>query len=410
MTVKLRKSGFLHHSRRIKLEGTDIARLMDKCRKNDIHIRNLRWKGPLEVTFEMREKDLHKLKKAAGHSYRISYLDERGIIPVLKSIKVNIATIAGAFLLGALIFYQSMFIAEIKIDGYSSISETDIRQTLNEAGIYDGARKRGSYEDVKKLMYERFDKITWISIYENGRLLEVDIAEADDFENKKSSSKKPVNIVADRAGIIERVLPLNGNAKVQKGDYVNEGDVLISGRYKYQSTDYSRGDGYFYMYSHAEGKVLARVPGHLTYYLEKNERIKKPTGRFVAGIYLRIGDFEFDTLRSLNDYKVSVRKTKKIIDIAKPLPFALSFVRVNEVTLIEKPQDAKKVRRVIEAALRRYERENLKGEERILQSNIDLSEGVNTIRADVFTESLEEIGKEQIIKTKKRKDNINLTQ
>lgn len=204
-------------------------------------------------------------------------------------------TVIGAFLLGALIFYQSLFIAEITIGGYSSISETELRQTLTEAGVYEGARKKGIYEDAKALLYEKYDKITWISIYERGRRLEVDIAEAGEFLEENIPDKRPVNIVAAKSGMIETILPLKGSAKVQKGDYVNEGDILISGRYKYQSSDYSKGDDFFTMYSHADGQVTARVPEYMTYYFEKNRRIKEPTGRFFVGIYLKFGDLEVDT-------------------------------------------------------------------------------------------------------------------
>ena len=53
--------------------------------------------------------------------------------------------------------------------------------------------------------------------------------------------------------MVEKIIPLKGNAAVEKGDYVNKGDVLISGTYSYQSTNYQRGDDIYNMYSHAEG-------------------------------------------------------------------------------------------------------------------------------------------------------------
>lgn len=406
----MKRFGFLRHYRRIRVEGINLVALINKCIKNDITMRNLRWHGPVTITFEIQDADYSMLKKAAGHSYKMTVLCERGAVPVFQTMKAGKVTVIGAFLLGALIFYQSLFIAEITIGGYSSISETELRQTLTEAGVYEGARKKGIYEDAKALLYEKYDKITWISIYERGRRLEVDIAEAGEFLEENIPDKKPVNIVAAKSGMIETILPLKGSAKVQKGDYVNEGDILISGRYKYQSSDYSKGDDFFTMYSHADGQVTARVPEYMTYYFEKNRRIKEPTGRFFVGIYLKFGDIEVDTASGRGDYETSVMTRSNLINIVKPLPFTLGFIKVEEVNLKERAENPEKIKKTVEAAVRQYEREELGRGERILSKNIDYSESASLIRADVLTEVLMDIGAEKEIKVRKTKSKDNLTQ
>lgn len=408
--MRLKRFGFLRHYRRIRVEGINLVALINKCIKNDITMRNLRWHGPVTITFEIQDTDYSMLKKAAGHSYKMTVLCERGAVPVFQTMKTGKVTVIGAFLLGALIFYQSLFIAEITIGGYSSISETELRQTLTEAGVYEGARKKGIYEDAKALLYEKYDKITWISIYERGRRLEVDIAESGEFLEENIPDKRPVNIVAAKSGMIETILPLKGSAKVQKGDYVNEGDILISGRYKYQSSDYSKGDNFFTMYSHADGQVTARVPEYMTYYFEKNRRIKEPTGRFFVGIYLKFGDIEVDTASGRGDYEASVMTRSNLINVVKPLPFTLGVIKVEEVNLKERAENPEKIKKTVEAAVRQYEREELGGGERILSQNIDYSESVSLIRADVLTEVLMDIGAEKEIKVRKTKSKDNLTQ
>ena len=108
------------------------------------------------------------------------------------------------------------------------------------------------------------------------------------MENKEEALDVPVDIVASQAGMVQKILPLQGNAKVQKGDYVNKGDLLISGRYKYHSTDYSRGDKEFTQYQHAHGKVMAKVPCHLEYYFEKTRRQRIETGSYFTGIAVHL--------------------------------------------------------------------------------------------------------------------------
>ena len=129
---------------------------------------------------------------------------------------------------------------------------------------------------------------------------------------------------------------LQGNAKVQKGDYVSKGDLLISGRYKYHSTDYSRGDKEFTQYQHAHGKVMAKVPCHLEYYFEKTRRQKIETGSYFTGIAIHLGNFDFDSTKGWGGYEASVRTEHKLLDFVHLLPFSAHLVTVKEVTLSEK--------------------------------------------------------------------------
>lgn len=404
--MKSGKFGFLRHYRKIKVEGTNLSSLINKCIQNDIDLRNLIWKNQIESRVEIKGEDFERFTKLAGHSSKISVLKEGGAVPLFGSIKANILTIAGAFLLGALIFYQSLFVAEIRIDGYRSIDEASIRQTLAEAGLYEGVKKKEDYTDVKAALYKNYDNITWVSIFEKGRLIEVSVAEAQNAEDSGRIDTEPASIVAERSGMIEKVIPLKGNARVQQGDYVNKGDVLISGRYKYQSTDYSKGDGFFYMYSHAEGKAFAKVPEYITYYLEKNRRVLIPTGNFIPGIYIRVGDVEVDTAEAMCRYEVSERKDKKLISLIRPLPFEIRLVKINEVLIEETHREIGKIRKTLDAAVRQYAKDNLEKDEKVLSMSVDYSESENLIKADVMLELFMDIGEEKKIKKIEKSETI----
>ena len=396
--MKSGRFGFLKHYRKIRIEGTNLTGLVNKCIKNDIELRCLNWKNHIESDVEIKGEDFDRLRKLAGHSNKISVLKEGGAVPLFGSIRANILTIAGAFLIGALIFYQSLFVAEIRIDGYRSIDEASIRQTLADAGLYEGVRKKEDYGDAKAALYDAYDKITWVSIFEKGRLIKVTVAEAENLDDKVEIRTDPVNIVAERSGMIEKVIPLRGNASVQKGDYVNKGDVLISGRYKYQSSDYSKGDDFFYLYSHAEGQAYAKVPEHITYYFEKNVRKLNSTGRFIPGIYARIGDIEIDTAEFMNRYEVSERKEITLAEAARLLPFEIRLVKVDETSIEEEHISLARIRKTVDAAVRQYAKDNLEKGEEILNMSVDYSENEGLIKADVMLELLKDIGVEKKIK------------
>lgn len=397
----MKKYGFLRHRRKIKIEGINLPNIINKCIKDNIMLKELQYRDQLESTAEVKDEDFEKLKKLAGHSYRMTTIGEKGIVPFAKSMKHNVITIIGAFLLGALIFYQSLFVAEIRVDGYISLTETEIRKTLEDAGLYEGVRKPEEYNSIKAALYEKHSAITWVSIYEDGRLIKVNVAEAGKAKAPGPVDKTPVDIVAARSGIIEKVLPLQGNAMVQKGDYVNKGDVLISGAFEYQSSDYSRGDEIFTMYSHAKGQTLAKVPRKVDFYMQKAQRIRKLTGKMVPGIYIKIGDIKIDTVRPFYKYVSSVRNEKVLLSIVKPLPFEFSLITVAEAEFERKNVDKEKRQKVTEAAIRQYKRDDLKEGEEIVAYEIDYTETENLIKASVFMEVLEDIGEEKEIKVKK---------
>ena len=84
----------------------------------------------------------------------------------------------------------------------------------------------------------------------------------------------------------------------------------------------------------------------------------------------------------------------------KPLPVKISLIKIQEVEIKERHRDMNKVKEVVEAAVRQYQKDNLKEGEEILAQNIDYSESQGVIKADVLLEVLEEIGAEKIIKVK----------
>lgn len=402
--MRSRKYGFFRHYRKIKIEGTGLAGFVNKCMKNGIFLRNIRWKDPVESSVEVSGDDFDAFRKTAGHSYKLTVTGEGGAIPFLRSLRSRISAIAGAFVLGAFIFYQSLFVAEIRIDGYRSISEEQLRHVMSEAGLFEGARRQNNYNAVKSALYSEFDNIAWVGIHEAGKMVEVEISESSDEREAEPADETPVDIVAARSGVIERILPLQGEALVKNGDYVNKGDVLISGTLEYQSTDYSRGDGFFYRYSHASGEALAKTPRRLTYYIEKNVRVKEPTGRHIPGIYVKIGDFEVDTASWFSRFAASERREKMLIDAVRPLPVRIGVTRVDEVTIKESHRDMNRLSDMVDAAVRQYARENFGSDSAIADHQIDYTESAGVIRADVLLEVLEDIGKEKVIKIKENEE------
>ena len=72
--MKSGRFGFLKHYRKIRIEGTNLTGLVNKCIKNDIELRCLNWKNHIESDVEIKGEDFDRLRKLAGHSNKISVL------------------------------------------------------------------------------------------------------------------------------------------------------------------------------------------------------------------------------------------------------------------------------------------------------------------------------------------------
>ena len=140
------------------------------------------------------------------------------------------------------------------------------------------------------------------------------------------------------------------------------------------------------MYSHAEGKVMARVPEHFTYYFEKKKRAREYTGNYFFGIKFKVGDLCLDTVSGRGGYEVSETESKEIFNISKVFPASLEIVKIREVKLKEETVSRDDIQKVVDASLRQYQKDNMDEGESILESSIEYGETAGLIKASVFAE------------------------
>ncbi len=392
-------SSFTEHYKKIKIEGFQIDRLLDKCMKNRIQLRQVQFVNDLEVTLLVGTGDFKKLKKLAKSSYKVTVLEERGYKYAIQRLWRKKITIAGILMVLAFLYYQSLFIVEIQIDGYEKIDEPHLRQTLAEAGLYEGCRKDIDLNKVKIRLYEKYDEISWAGITFHGNLAQVSIAEGEKPVKTKVEKKKPCSIVADKAGYIDKIVPIEGLRAVKDGDYVKKGDVLITGIVPLRNVAYgTESEGETETYVHAEGTVQAKIPERLVFYGERYRRIKTKTGNKIWGLSLN----SHNSAKAMNHYEASVVKTKNLIDIVRPFRLKLDATWVEEVVLSQAEVKDDALKKTINAQVRRHVKEHLPENTQILNKSLNFSREKNIVTIGVTLETLQQIGIEEEIVVDKR--------
>lgn len=397
--MKWNNSSFSEHYRKIRIEGFGLDKLLNKCIKDRIRIRGVAFINELELTLSISSRDLKKLKKLAKNTYRITVLGDGGYGYHIKRLGKKKITILGVLLFAALLFYQSLFIVEIRVNGYEAIGERDLRESLAEAGLYEGCRKDIDINEVKIHLYEEYDTISWVGIHFDGNLAEVSIAEGAKPVTPKVEEKTPCDIVADKAGYISRVIPTEGVRAVKDGEYVKKGDVLITGIVPLNNVAYGTdSEDETETYVHAAGTVEAKIPERIHFFAERYERRKEKTGKRIWGFSVN----DYNLAKKRNHYEVSTVKTKNLLNIVKPFRLKIDMVCVEEVHVKEREVKNTELKKAVNAKIRQYAKENLPQKAQILNKSLNFSREKNIINIGVTLETLQTIGVEEEIAVDKR--------
>ena len=192
------------------------------------------------------------------------------------------AAVIGTILAAAIVLVQSLFISEIRIDGYRAIPEEELRRCLEEAGVSPGVfRPSVDWQKAEDALENTFPQLSWVQLVYDGRVIYLNISEDTSKILSKDADKNPdiftpaqkreegcVSIYADCSGYIESVNTLWGLAKVEPGDFVKKGQELISGVVTMEPTTFEEGWPTEY-YVRARGEIIALVPYHEVFSQER---------------------------------------------------------------------------------------------------------------------------------------------
>lgn len=362
-----------------------------------VYVRNVRRENSGKLKLEVSIRDLPELEQIAGNRFDLRISGHRGYLYRIRRLFLRKSLIAGIFVFLAFVFYQSLFISELTVDGYESIGEQELRKTMREAGLYEGCRKNVDTDRVKLHLYDEYDNISWVGISFDGNLAYVTIAEGEyqySKEDSDTAANKPCNIVAAKEGYIEKVLPLEGTQAVEEGSFVKPGDVIISGEIPLESTAYGtedeKKDKY---YVHAAGSVTAKIPVHFDLYRMAYDHSLEATGRRFVTVAVNGREF----MQGIRKFECASAKYIKLVDIVRPFPVRIQLVYVEEVREKRVKIAENDVREDVLNELHRYVEENLPEDTQILNKSLNFTQEKNIISIGVTLETLQQIGIEEEI-------------
>lgn len=215
---------------RILVTGGFCERFLNLCAYHQINLWNL---CPVEEGYEasLSLAGFRKIKPLVRKCrVRIRILKKNGL-PFFfyryRKRKPLFLALSGSL---ALLFFLSLFIWDIKIDGNLSVSDEKIMDYLKEEGIRQGIWKREvDYKLLAANLRQFFPELTWVSVKLQGTRLLISLKENQDMETQVPEAESPCNLISEAEGTVTRIITRAGTPMVTAGTQVKKGDLLVSG-------------------------------------------------------------------------------------------------------------------------------------------------------------------------------------
>jgi similar to stage IV sporulation protein len=255
----------------------------------------------------------------------ISSIKEYGIWSIFKRYRKRYGLFIGTLLGIVFAVYSSFLVWDVRIEGNSRLSDGEVIDILKACGFGEGVTHRGYDTDVlenRVLIYS--PDISWITVNIIGTVAEVEIRETEPRIQEEDMSA--ANLVAERAGVIEYFEDTRGNAAVEVGEAVSEGQLLVGGIYG------SEEEGF--RYTVAKGKVYASTEREFSVDVPLQYEKKCYTGRSKTEKYLIFFEKEVKIYRNSGNLYATC-DTIEVVEYfhsfgGEELPFGIRTVRYLE--------------------------------------------------------------------------------
>ena len=272
-----------------RMEGLSLERLMNLAREENIILHNLSRHGAKAVEGECGEADYAKLSELAEkRGWKLIRLRPKRLSALFGWLKRRMAAAIGFVLCIALAITAMQFVWSIDIMDAGQY-ESEIRLYLKERDIHAGLMKKDvSLEHLVSDLEWRMPKVAWVQAYYRGASLVIRCVLGVPPPGVETQGG-PGDIVAQRDGILVKLLPLAGTPLCKEGEIVKKGQVLIAG--------WERGSGETKIPVKARGVALARGWVGAKVRVPLDEVQSEPTGRsatsqVVETPYFQVGQIE----------------------------------------------------------------------------------------------------------------------
>lgn len=214
----------------VKAHGNGTERLINQLIRQGIHVWNVRKIEVDTLEFYLRLSDVKRLRRVIRKSdCKVTFKLGKGAPFLWKRVWKNSGFLIGLFAFLICIFVLSNMVWGIEIHNAKPATEHAIRKELDAMGVQKGKFQFfiDDVDQIQRKLSDRIEALTWVGVELKGTTFHLQVVEKKQPKEIKATS--PQHLVATKKAIIKEMFVEKGVSKVKINDYVQKGDLLVSG-------------------------------------------------------------------------------------------------------------------------------------------------------------------------------------
>lgn len=320
----------------IAVKGSMPEKFLQLCVDHKIPVWNVRKVDPKTCEGNIRLRDIGEMRKLRRDTgYKIVFSHKKGLPFILGRFLGRKEWVASALLSAFLILVLSNILWKVEISGVPVDIEKKIVKELDNYGIHPGTWtfSMESPSEIQQNLLRDIPELLWVGVEKMGTTFRLEGVEK--IVVKKEPVTGPRNLVANKKGIIKKMYVSKGRPLVYINDFVEPGDVLVSGNLL-ENTDNNKDEkkkGKKPVLVSAEGEVIAKTWYEVDVTVPLKGSKEELTGQQERKYYLQLADFRLPVWHfgSPDFKKMQVDNDKKPLYFLKwKLPVSLVESVLNE--------------------------------------------------------------------------------
>lgn len=346
----------------LSISGNHPHRLLQLCQGKDIIVWGITYKSEIEIEIAVYATDLKRINELVTKLHlRKRIIAQKGFSFYLINLWHKKERILALICSVLVLFYLSHLVWEVKITGVPTYLEHEIEEVLDEMGIGQGSfhvKQSPPVEQIETNLMHAIPELLYISVKKNGTIYTIEAIEKR--EEKHPLKTAPTNIIAKKSGTIKKMLITEGETVVHIDDFVQKGDLLVSGKLEQlDDTDPSpfdeeEKDNSTYVTS--EGKIFANTWYEVDVSSNLSTTFERLSGKSYREYYILAGKvglpllFRPDITYDENEV-IDERSTISIFRQKTPFEFLKRTLHEKETVKIKQTKEAAKQKGIDHALL-----------------------------------------------------------
>jgi len=214
----------------LQVKGEHPELFFKACMNYGIVVWNIKKVSPNECQGNIKLRDISIIKQVnRTTNYKLSFINKKGYPFILKQF-LKKKEVIPAFLISIfLIVFLSNVLWKITIVGVPTETKDKIEEKLINYGVHQGSWMFSidTPSEIQQKLIHDIPELLWIGVQRKGTRLILEGVEKTIV--KKETVPGPRHLVATKKGIIKKIYVTKGQPKKKVNDFVEVGDVLVSG-------------------------------------------------------------------------------------------------------------------------------------------------------------------------------------